>query len=80
MDHDAPRTFSFCVHPGQIDRLDELVAAYRQRSEYVSRSALVRRALNLGLAALFEEEPDDDPNDGGPTATLGNEMVSATAH
>jgi len=80
MQTDGPKTISLCMQPGQLGRLDLLVSAYRRRSEFMSRSAVARRALNLGLDALLAEEPDevqgDDVTPSGNAGGCAMEMMA----
>jgi Arc/MetJ-type ribon-helix-helix transcriptional regulator len=47
---------SIALHPRHIEVVDSLIEKRNKRLEYISRSALIREALNIGLKVLMEKE------------------------
>lgn len=81
MKKQSPQTISVCVSPQHVLLLDELGEELVRQAEPVSRSGLVRMALNTGLAALAERIRKRDPNsdDGQGPGTPDGAGVSAAA-
>jgi Arc/MetJ-type ribon-helix-helix transcriptional regulator len=76
---DSPRSITLCLQPRQLGRLDALVTVYRNRAEYVSRSALVRQALNLGLDVMLAHGADDDTGtEDDAMGVIASEATSST--
>jgi hypothetical protein len=78
MSKKRPQTVSICLVRQQLDVLDALGAELSERAEPVSRSGLVRQALNVGLEVLVERIRRGGPGTGtGPNTPTGTGVGAA---
>jgi hypothetical protein len=80
MSKTRPQTVSICLVRKQLDVLDALGAELSERAEPVSRSGLVRQALNVGLEVLAERiRRGGSGTDKGPGTPDGAGVSAAAA-
>ena len=55
-----PKSVSVSLQAGQIQKLRDLAKVRAEKDELTSRSAIIRQALNLGLAVLILREQGEE--------------------